>query len=39
MTAWGDPKKLLSESEDPTVRRFLTRGKDRALKAGREDES
>jgi phospholipid/cholesterol/gamma-HCH transport system ATP-binding protein len=26
MTASGDPKKLLAESKDPTVRRFLTRG-------------
>jgi phospholipid/cholesterol/gamma-HCH transport system ATP-binding protein len=37
MTAWGDPKKLLSESDDPKVRRFLTRGEDSALKAGREN--
>ena len=28
MTASGDPKKLLAESEDPTVRRFLTRGEE-----------
>ena len=28
MTANGDPKKLLAESKDPTVRRFLTRGKE-----------
>ena len=26
MTASGDPKKLLAESRDPSVRRFLTRG-------------
>src|SRR5512136_1371600 len=26
MTASGDPKKLLAESKDPTVRKFLTRG-------------
>jgi hypothetical protein len=26
MTAQGDPKKLLAESKDPKVRRFLTRG-------------
>jgi phospholipid/cholesterol/gamma-HCH transport system ATP-binding protein len=26
MTASGDPKRLLAESRDPTVRRFLTRG-------------
>jgi len=26
MTAGGDPKKLLAESQDPKVRRFLTRG-------------
>jgi phospholipid/cholesterol/gamma-HCH transport system ATP-binding protein len=26
MTAGGDPKKLLAESKDPTVRKFLTRG-------------
>ena len=26
MTAKGDPKKLLAESKDPKVRRFLTRG-------------
>jgi phospholipid/cholesterol/gamma-HCH transport system ATP-binding protein len=28
MTASGDPKKLLAESKDPSVRRFLTRGKE-----------
>ncbi|MFZ7110157.1 MAG: ABC transporter ATP-binding protein [Desulfatiglandales bacterium] len=28
MTASGDPKKLLAESRDPTLRRFLTRGED-----------
>jgi phospholipid/cholesterol/gamma-HCH transport system ATP-binding protein len=28
MIAAGDPKKLLAESEDPRVRRFLTRGKE-----------
>jgi phospholipid/cholesterol/gamma-HCH transport system ATP-binding protein len=28
MTASGDPKKLLAESKDPTVRRFLTRGEE-----------
>ena len=28
MTASGDPKRLLAESKDPTVRRFLTRGKE-----------
>jgi phospholipid/cholesterol/gamma-HCH transport system ATP-binding protein len=28
MTASGDPKKLLAESKDPKVRRFLTRGKE-----------
>jgi phospholipid/cholesterol/gamma-HCH transport system ATP-binding protein len=28
MTASGDPKKLLAESEDPNVRRFLTRGEE-----------
>ena len=28
MTARGDPKKLLAESEDPTVRKFLTRGEE-----------
>jgi phospholipid/cholesterol/gamma-HCH transport system ATP-binding protein len=27
MTAAGDPKKLLEETEDPELRRFLTRGK------------
>jgi phospholipid/cholesterol/gamma-HCH transport system ATP-binding protein len=26
MTASGDPKKLLAESKDPTIRKFLTRG-------------
>jgi phospholipid/cholesterol/gamma-HCH transport system ATP-binding protein len=26
MTATGDPKKLLAETEDPTLRQFLTRG-------------
>ena len=26
MTASGDPKKLLAESKDPKVRKFLTRG-------------
>jgi phospholipid/cholesterol/gamma-HCH transport system ATP-binding protein len=28
MTASGDPKKLLAESKDPAVRKFLTRGKE-----------
>jgi phospholipid/cholesterol/gamma-HCH transport system ATP-binding protein len=28
MTASGDPKKLLAESKDPKVRRFLTRGEE-----------
>jgi len=28
MTARGDPKKLLAESKDPTVRKFLTRGEE-----------
>lgn len=28
MIAVGDPKKLLAESKDPKVRRFLTRGKE-----------
>jgi phospholipid/cholesterol/gamma-HCH transport system ATP-binding protein len=28
MTAGGDPKKLLAESKDPTVRKFLTRGEE-----------
>ena len=28
MTASGDPKRLLAESRDPTVRRFLTRGQE-----------
>ena len=28
MTANGDPKKLLAESKDPTVRKFLTRGEE-----------
>ena len=28
MTASGDPKKLLAESKDPKVRKFLTRGKE-----------
>jgi phospholipid/cholesterol/gamma-HCH transport system ATP-binding protein len=27
MTAAGDPKKLLEETKDPDLRRFLTRGK------------
>jgi phospholipid/cholesterol/gamma-HCH transport system ATP-binding protein len=30
MTAGGDPKKLLAESKDPTVHRFLTRGTEDA---------
>ena len=30
MTANGDPKKLLAGSKDPTVRKFLTRGKEGA---------
>jgi phospholipid/cholesterol/gamma-HCH transport system ATP-binding protein len=34
MTASGDPKRLLAESKDATVRRFLTRGE-----AGREEKS
>jgi phospholipid/cholesterol/gamma-HCH transport system ATP-binding protein len=29
MTASGDPKKLLAESKDPRVRKFLTRGEER----------
>jgi len=29
MTASGDPKKLLAESKDPNVRKFLTRGKEK----------
>ena len=33
MTASGDPKRLLAESRDPTVRRFLTRGEE-----GRREE-
>jgi phospholipid/cholesterol/gamma-HCH transport system ATP-binding protein len=33
MTASGDPKGLLAESRDPTVRRFLTRGEE-----GRKEE-
>ena len=28
MTAAGDPKKLLEETQDPELRRFLTRGKE-----------
>jgi phospholipid/cholesterol/gamma-HCH transport system ATP-binding protein len=28
MIANGDPKKLLAESQDPKVHRFLTRGKE-----------
>jgi len=28
MTASGDPKKLLAESQDPKVRNFLTRGEE-----------
>jgi phospholipid/cholesterol/gamma-HCH transport system ATP-binding protein len=31
MTTSGDPKKLLAESKDPTVRRFLTRGAETKL--------
>ncbi|MEJ2729294.1 MAG: polyamine ABC transporter ATP-binding protein, partial [Deltaproteobacteria bacterium] len=27
MTAAGDPKKLLAETKDPQLRKFLTRGK------------
>jgi phospholipid/cholesterol/gamma-HCH transport system ATP-binding protein len=27
MTAAGDPKKLLAETQDPELRKFLTRGK------------
>jgi len=30
MIAQGDPKKLLAESQDPKVRRFLTRGDPQA---------
>ena len=33
MTASGDPKRLLAESRDPAVRRFLTRGEE-----GRREE-
>jgi phospholipid/cholesterol/gamma-HCH transport system ATP-binding protein len=29
MTASGDPKKLLEDSTDPNVRRFLTRGAEK----------
>jgi phospholipid/cholesterol/gamma-HCH transport system ATP-binding protein len=29
MIAQGDPKKLLAESEDPKIREFLTRGKEK----------
>jgi phospholipid/cholesterol/gamma-HCH transport system ATP-binding protein len=32
MTASGDPKRLLVESRDPTVREFLTRGEDKTMK-------
>jgi phospholipid/cholesterol/gamma-HCH transport system ATP-binding protein len=32
MIAQGDPKKLLETSEDPRVRRFLTRGGDKSRK-------
>jgi hypothetical protein len=32
MTASGDPKKLLAESKDPTVRKFLTRGEEETKK-------
>ncbi len=35
MIAAGDPRKLLSESEDPKVISFLTRGEGRAEKAER----
>jgi phospholipid/cholesterol/gamma-HCH transport system ATP-binding protein len=28
MTATGDPKKLLAETKDPTLRQFLTRGEE-----------
>ena len=28
MTASGDPKELLAHSEDPKLRRFLTRGQE-----------
>ena len=28
MTASGDPKKLLAETKDPTLRSFLTRGEE-----------
>jgi phospholipid/cholesterol/gamma-HCH transport system ATP-binding protein len=34
MIADGDPKLLLAESEDPRVRRFLTRGKEYAVAKG-----
>jgi phospholipid/cholesterol/gamma-HCH transport system ATP-binding protein len=34
MTAGGDPKRLLAESRDPAVRRFLTRGQE-----GRREEN
>ena len=36
MTASGDPKKLLAESQNPNVRNFLTRGKSGMEKAGKE---
>jgi phospholipid/cholesterol/gamma-HCH transport system ATP-binding protein len=33
MTAGGNPKKLLADSQDPKIRAFLTRGED-GLKTG-----
>ncbi|HTY65137.1 MAG TPA: ATP-binding cassette domain-containing protein [Alphaproteobacteria bacterium] len=33
MIAQGDPKKLLAESKDPKVRKFLTRGEDQSTSA------
>jgi phospholipid/cholesterol/gamma-HCH transport system ATP-binding protein len=38
MTAGGDPKKLLAESQDPNVRNFLTRGEE-SERTARENKS
>jgi phospholipid/cholesterol/gamma-HCH transport system ATP-binding protein len=38
MTASGDPKKLLAESQDPNVRNFLTRGSAGMEKTGEKNK-
>jgi phospholipid/cholesterol/gamma-HCH transport system ATP-binding protein len=39
MIAQGDPKKLLAETDNPTVKRFLTRGESGEAAAGHDSET